>query len=109
MARQIACAVVLVVLALCPGTAVGHGGSHETSISKPSHESPDRAADPTLAGIHTEIDNLRRQLADYEQRIRLRDVLGGLGYLAGIAGVAFYFLGSRRSTKTTTTPDVEAP
>ena len=109
MARQIACAAVLVVLALCAGTAAGHVGSHEIDMSAPSHESPHRAADPTLAEIHAEIDNLRRQLADYEQRTRLRDVLGGLGYLAGIAGVAFYFLGSRRSIKKTTASDIEAP
>jgi len=34
---------------------------------------------------------LRRQLRDAEQRRRLSDVLGGIGYIFGLAGVALYF------------------
>ena len=46
--------------------------------------------------LTAELAALRRELRQYEQRIRLRDVLGGIGYIVGMAGVAFYFLGVRR-------------
>lgn len=36
------------------------------------------------------------QLARLEERIALRDVLGGLGYLVGLAGVAAYLLARQR-------------
>jgi nickel transport protein len=36
---------------------------------------------------------LREQLDAYQAEVRWRDVLGGIGYIIGIAGVAFYFLG----------------
>lgn len=38
---------------------------------------------------------LREQLDAYQAEVRWRDVLGGIGYIIGIAGVAFYFLGRR--------------
>lgn len=39
---------------------------------------------------------LREQLEAYEERVRWHDVLGGIGYILGLAGLAFYFLGLRR-------------
>jgi nickel transport protein len=38
---------------------------------------------------------LQRQIAEYEAKIRLHDILGGIGYLAGIAGIAFWWLARR--------------
>lgn len=38
---------------------------------------------------------LQRQLAEYEAKVRLHDVLGGLGYLVGIAGLAVWWLARR--------------
>ena len=45
---------------------------------------------------------MRLQLHEFEHRRRLQDVIGALGYIFGLAGVAFYVLGRRKST------DVEA-
>jgi nickel transport protein len=42
---------------------------------------------------------LRSDLNQYKNELRLRDVLGGLGYILGIMGVVFYFLGVRRKEK----------
>ena len=63
-----------------------------------------RDADPTakLDDIDRQIAALRRQLEAYEQTTRLRDVLGGLGYILGIAGVAYYVLARRRIMTTET-------
>lgn len=48
---------------------------------------------------------LRRDLNEYENELRLRDVLGGLGYILGIMGVVFYFLGVRRKEKRSASTD----
>ncbi len=39
---------------------------------------------------------LREQLAEAEARARMTDVLGGIGFILGITGTAFFFLGRRR-------------
>jgi nickel transport protein len=49
-----------------------------------------------LEAVHAQLVELRKQLNQHEQSLRLRDILGGIGYIVGIAGVAFYFLGIRR-------------
>jgi nickel transport protein len=46
--------------------------------------------------VREEVRPLREQLEGYEERTRLRDILGGIGYIMGLAGLAFYFLGARR-------------
>ena len=64
--------------------------------------------DPTAQGVTKEgiehivktvvsrqIRPLREQLEAYESTIRLHDTLGGIGYIIGIAGIAFYFMGRR--------------
>jgi nickel transport protein len=38
---------------------------------------------------------LQRQIAEYESNIRLHDILGGIGYLVGIAGIGFWWLARR--------------
>ncbi len=63
-------------------------------------ESPPAAAAPLPAGIDKVIEKaldkklapIMRTLAEMqEQKIRLTDVLGGLGYIFGLVGVAAYF------------------
>ncbi|MDZ7620321.1 MAG: carboxypeptidase-like regulatory domain-containing protein [Patescibacteria group bacterium] len=49
-----------------------------------------------LRGLRVQLTALRQQMAEYEQRTRLRDVLGGIGYILGLAGLAFY-LAARRA------------
>jgi len=48
--------------------------------------------------ISRQIHELREQLHDYEQRTRLRDVLGGIGYILGLAGVVALIKTRRRET-----------
>ena len=45
-----------------------------------------------LAGLRADLDR-------YKNELRLRDVLGGVGYILGIMGIVFYFLGVRRKEK----------
>jgi nickel transport protein len=47
--------------------------------------------------LRAEIDELRQQLDQYRQRVRLLDVLGGVGYILGLTGIAYYWLSLRRN------------
>lgn len=47
-------------------------------------------------GVARQLRPLREQLDAYQAEVRWRDVLGGIGYIIGIAGVALYFLGRQR-------------
>jgi nickel transport protein len=46
--------------------------------------------------VNHELVELRREFQDFRQEVRWHDVLGGIGYIVGVAGIAFYFLGVRR-------------
>jgi nickel transport protein len=46
--------------------------------------------------VARQVRPLREQLAAYEDKVRWHDVLGGLGYIAGVTGIACYVLGRRR-------------
>lgn len=45
--------------------------------------------------VSREIGPLRRELAEFQDRQRLQDIVAGLGYIAGLCGIAFYGLGKR--------------
>ena len=85
-------------------TGDGHGGEFLiTAMQLPGDlpargdtPAPATSAEASLETIQNELNELRNQLQRYEERIRLQDVLGGIGYIFGIAGVAYYFLGIRR-------------
>ncbi len=50
------------------------------------------------AAVARQIIPLRKQLDRYEQKTRLRDILGGIGYILGLMGLTYYLL-SRRNQK----------
>ncbi|HUT12640.1 MAG TPA: carboxypeptidase-like regulatory domain-containing protein [Thermoguttaceae bacterium] len=107
-------------------TSDGHGGEYTVSASEfsqdlpprdgsagspPPSSSPEVDSPPDEGHAHTpapeagqpdnktllvQIVELRKQLKSYEDRIRLQDVLGGVGYILGVAGIAFYFLGAKK-------------
>ena len=108
---------------LLADTGDGHGGEYILTASvlpkdlpplpiteagqtntKPSP--PERAdAGPTSAvslsadqieQLHAEIVRLEQQLNAYENRLRITDILAGIGYIVGITGAAYYYLGARR-------------
>ena len=45
--------------------------------------------------LRRQVHMLQEQLETYEERIRLHDVLGGIGYILGLAGISFYFMGKK--------------
>ena len=66
----------------------------EPLLNKDGVTSPDlaRLIDSIVA---RHVRPLREQLEEYEQKVRLHDVLGGIGYIFGVAGIAMY-LASRK-------------
>ena len=40
--------------------------------------------------VARQVRPLREQLAAYEEQVRLRDIVGGLGYIIGLAGLALW-------------------
>lgn len=104
-------------------TGDGHGGEYTVAAAELSKDLPPRAATSDrrekqsaettphsspentpattregeeLEALRAQIVAMRQQLNEYGQRIRMQDVLGGIGYIVGIAGIAFYFLGVRK-------------
>lgn len=71
--------------------------SAPTPVVAPNAPAPgiDAAA---LAGVlRTELGPLREDLAHLEARIRLHDLIGGIGYLVGLAGLYAWWRARRRS------------
>jgi nickel transport protein len=68
-------------------------GDGETSVA--SDDEPNTVSGQ-LAQLRAEVARLRKETAQAHDRLLLRDVLGGVGFLFGIGGTAFYFLGLRR-------------
>ena len=69
---------------------------------------PDGSAPPSddmaavraeLEALQTQLVQLRRDLAAREDRARWSDMLGGIGYILGLMGLAFYFLGASAKSK----------
>ena len=48
------------------------------------------------AMIRAEIKPLRREIAAYKERNDLQTILGGIGYILGLAGIGFYIAARRR-------------
>lgn len=66
----------------------------DAQTTAPGHAA---AGADALKQLRAEVDDLRQQLDQYRQRVRLLDVLGGVGYILGLTGIAHYWLSLRRN------------
>ncbi len=73
-----------------PAPLPGGAGCEPAPPEAPGWEAALRRA------VSREVAPLRRELAEFRGRQRVQDAVAGLGYLAGLAGAAFFFLGARR-------------
>jgi len=62
-----------------------------------SHEAIEHAVD---RAVSRHIRPLREQLEQAEAKRRLHEILGGIGYIVGVAGIVFFLLGRRRTAGT---------
>jgi len=51
-----------------------------------------------LRALSKQLDELSRQIHDSEEHLRFRDILGGIGFILGLAGVSFYMKARRSKT-----------
>lgn len=69
------------------------------SVAAPPLEPPldgDRVPALIEAAVARQLAPLREQLAAYQTETRWRDVLGGIGYILGLTGIAAFLLARRR-------------
>jgi len=104
---SLACGVAALVLCAAgaaPAQSVQAPSMPKTEASAAVETSP-AAASPLPAGIDKALEKaldrklapIMRALAEMqEQKVRLTDVLGGLGYIFGLVGVAAYFKRPRK-------------
>ncbi|MGQ9576381.1 MAG: carboxypeptidase-like regulatory domain-containing protein [Thermoguttaceae bacterium] len=77
--------------ALPPGTAASDSPFEPLEASG--------TMDLRLQALEKQLAALRIELAGYENKVRLHDILGGIGCILGFMGLTFYFLGVRRREK----------
>ena len=53
-----------------------------------------------LTELRKQIQELRQQVFDSDEHFRFRDFLGGIGFILGLAGVAFYMMARRKGLRT---------
>jgi nickel transport protein len=84
-----------------PGDVPADANLRGQETSRPDSVSTARDAGPAPVGdlastsarlesMQKQIEFLRQQIDESEQRLRLRDLLGGIGYILGLAGIAAY-------------------
>ena len=92
---------------------VAHFRITAAEMGTPSGAAPSMAASPPVPvaapsasdGLEAAMDRavarriapLQRQIAEYEAKVRLHDILGGIGYLVGLAGLCFWWLARREA------------
>ncbi|MFD2204502.1 cobalt ABC transporter permease [Kiloniella antarctica] len=57
------------------------------------------ALEQLISKASKETRSLRKDLVQYKEERRLQDILGGIGYILGIFGIASFLLGRRKSVK----------
>jgi len=80
---------------------LGPGPAPPAAVASDATVAPAPSADSRLAAlvedaVARQVAPLREQLLAYEDKVRLHDVLGGIGYILGLAGLALWWR-SRRS------------
>ena len=75
-----------------------HGDGQHSHDDEHSHEGVGEAVG-TDEDLYRQVIALRRDIEGLREKLRWQDILGGVGYILGLMGVAFYFLGSRRAER----------
>jgi len=69
--------------------AHSHGSTaHEAAHAGPLHEE--------LKALSRQVVELRGEVSEYRQSLRYQDLVGAIGYIVGLMGLAFYFLGVKK-------------
>ena len=79
--------------------------SPSTAESSPDSANPatrssagDESLHDRIAGIDRQLKELRKDLDKYQSQLRMQDIVGAIGYILGLMGLAYY-LGASRKVK----------
>jgi nickel transport protein len=79
------------------GTAQSSTAVQAVSPAAPADEKNASAPlEAQVAELRKQIQELRQQIYESDEHLHFRDILGGIGFILGLAGVAFY-MSARRS------------
>jgi nickel transport protein len=76
-----------------PGSS-GSRSQHETPTTHTAAPLADLKSE--MSGLKAQVVKLREEWQEFRSATQLRDVLGGVGYILGITGIAFYLLARKR-------------
>ena len=79
-----------------PATS-SHHHHHHHDVPTGSHGGDDLSAD--IGALTQQIVALRKDVDQWNARLRVQDIVAGIGYIVGIMGLVYYFLGVRRKGK----------
>ena len=79
---------------LPPDLSEAESAGHSHSHGEAGHAHDDPGAD--VSELLRQVTALRRDLQSLQEKRRWQDVIGGVGYILGLMGLAFYFLGARQ-------------
>ena len=77
------------------GEMNGAGAVQTATAAIPGRERPDLTEQIEHA-VARQVRPMREALQAHEERVRLRDILGGIGYIVGLAGLALWWRGRPR-------------
>jgi nickel transport protein len=81
---------------LAADTGDGHVTEPYVLPAKLFQESAAADDSPQVEQLREQIVALQEELAACKSRVLVRDALGGIGWIVGLAGIAYYYLGVRK-------------
>ena len=87
---------VLLTIALSTSFGVVQDDSNDDTSGQTITLTQEELRTLVESAVVQKIRPLQREIAELKETTRLHDILGGIGYIMGIGGVVFYFLGVRR-------------
>lgn len=109
LTRPIVVLTSLILLALGGFIVTQPAFTQDTETTEETTTAPDNAELQRMieTAVSQKIRPLQREIADLKEEIRFHDILGGIGYIVGVTGIVFYFLGVRRRESNERTNNTE--
>ncbi len=75
--------------------------AEQATPSVPQAALPNDIAKIVAKAVRKEVQPLRKEIATYKEKNDLQSILGGIGYIFGVTGVAFYIMARRKEKQNT--------
>ncbi|MHC4713165.1 MAG: hypothetical protein ACYTAN_07830, partial [Planctomycetota bacterium] len=74
-------------------------GPDKISVTAAPIADGDASLSAEMASLRKQVIAMREQLDGFQEKRTVQDIIGAVGYILGVAGVAFYILGRRRNSR----------